>query len=153
MRTKLAAGFTLIELLLVVAALGIVAGIAIPFSNSSIVRGDLSAQARTVETSLRRAYTYARAGENNSNWGAHVSSSSVVVFSGTTYAGRDVTRDEATPLGTTPVLGGTLVSGGVTDVVFTKDTGAPVATGTITLTAAGTTKTITINEAGAVLSD
>ncbi len=148
---KTNSGFTLFELLLTVAAFAIIAAIAIPFSNSSIVRGNLDSSVRTVETSLHRAYTYARAGENDSSWGTYITSAEAVVYSGSSYAGRDSRFDEINYISSPVVLGGTLFSGGSADIIFTKGTGIPALTGTITLTAGEIMKTINVNAKGAII--
>ncbi len=147
---KNGAGFTMLELLLTTAAFAIIIAIAIPFSNSSIVRGNLDNSARSLESSMRRAYTYARGSENNSDWGVRVSTSSVIVFSGSTYAGRDSVFDEIGNMSSPALLGGTLASDGVAEITFAKGTGTPNATGTITLTGGGNMKIITINDKGAI---
>ncbi len=148
--TKKNTGFTMLELLLTTAAFGIIIAIAIPFSNSTIVRGNLDNSARSLESSSRRAYTYARASENNSDWGVRVSTSSVIVFSGSTYDGRDNVFDEIGSMSSPAEVGGTLTTDGIADIIFTKGTGTPNATGTITLAGGGNTKIMTFNEKGAI---
>ncbi len=143
----------MLELLLAVAALGIIAAVAVPFSNSTTVRGDLASSSRTLETSLRRAYTYARAGDNNSDWGVYATSTGAVVFSGASYTGRDTGMDESGDFGLPVTLGGTLATLGAAEVVFAEGSGTPSATGTITLTASGDTKTLTLNAEGAVIAN
>lgn len=143
-------GFTLLELILVVAAFAIIAVVAVPISNSSLVRGNLDSAERTVESSLRRAYSYARSGENASDWGVYTTATNTTVFSGSTYEGRAAALDESNATASITV-GGTVSSEGTALVIFAKDTGVPSPTGTLTLTAAGKTKTITINAAGAIL--
>lgn len=144
-------GFTLFELLLVVASIGIIAAVAVPFSNSSIIRGNLDTSARTTESSLRRAYTYARAGDSSSDWGVRVTTTEVTVFSGSSYDERDSELDEVTTLASSVTLDGTLVSENVADIIFTKGSGIPDEIGTIILSADQSEKTLTINAAGAVI--
>ena len=143
--------FRSIELILVVAGLAIIFSVAAPFSNSSIVKGNTESAARTLELSLRRAYAYARAEENNSDWGVYVSGDHATVFSGSLYDGHDTSFDEVATLKTSPTLSGTLYIDGAAEVVFTKGTGAPSATGTIILSGGSITRTITINSASAIL--
>ncbi|MCE9585489.1 prepilin-type N-terminal cleavage/methylation domain-containing protein [Candidatus Nomurabacteria bacterium] len=147
---NLSSGFTLFELLLTVSAFAIIIAAAVPFSNSSIVRGNLDTTTRTVESALRKAYIYARAGENNSDWGVHIYNSQVIVFSGSTYNVNVV--NEISDIAHTS-FGGSLFSNGVIDIVFLKSSGLPNISNpdeTITLTADNVTKTLTINSKGVV---
>ncbi|MES2023099.1 MAG: prepilin-type N-terminal cleavage/methylation domain-containing protein [Patescibacteria group bacterium] len=139
-------GFTLFELLLVVAAFATIALIVGPFSSSSVIRSNLDVASRNVESSLHRAYTYARSGENNSDWGVHITSTDVIVFSGSTYSGRDADLDEDAKIASSVTLGG------LSDVIFMQKTGTPTndSIGEITLESDQVTKHININGAGAV---
>jgi Tfp pilus assembly protein FimT len=149
-RKKNNAGFTLFELLLIISAFAIIIAISVPFSNSSIIRGNLDTSVRLVESSLRRTYTYARAGENNSNWGTRITNTNVVVFSGSSYNGRNSTFDEINNMPSDIVLGDTLAVNGVVDIIFSKNSGSPNRVGSMTMTANNDTKTITINELSAI---
>ncbi len=150
-KMKREAGFTLVEMLLTVAALSIIAVVAIPFTNSSLVRGNFDASSRVYENALRKAYAYARASRNDTDWGVYTASSSVTVFSGSTYAGRSAALDESNEYAYPLTVTGTIASGGIAEVVFAKGSGLPSATGTVVVENGGNSKTFTMNAAGAIL--
>jgi prepilin-type N-terminal cleavage/methylation domain-containing protein len=138
-------GFTLIELLLSVTIIGIIMTLTTPVYQSFLTRNDLSNNTEAVASSLRRAVTYARGVKEDSVWGVKVLGSSIVVFKGTTYASRDTTFDETTS------FPNTLTASGMDEITFSKLSGVPSTTGTITMTANTTdTRTVTLNAKGMV---
>ncbi|QQR77648.1 MAG: prepilin-type N-terminal cleavage/methylation domain-containing protein [Candidatus Moraniibacteriota bacterium] len=137
--------FTLLEVLLSVAALAVIAGISLPIYQSFQVRNDLDIAATTVAQSCRRATVLAQASDGDTNWGVHIQPGSIVLFRGTSYVARNATFDEIFAMPTS------IVSSGMSDVVFAKFTGMPTTTGTTTLTSStNETRTITINAKGMV---
>jgi prepilin-type N-terminal cleavage/methylation domain-containing protein len=139
------AGFTLLEVLLSIACISIIAGIAIPVYQSFQIRNDLSIASTTIAQSLRRAQILSQSSAGDTTSGVKIQSGSIVVFQGTTYAGRDTSLDESfnLPVSITPT--------GIDEIIFSKLTGFPSTTGTITLTSnINEIKTITINEKGTV---
>jgi len=65
-------GFTFIELVLVIALIGILAGLAVPFWRDFFVSNQLSTLTQETVQALRRAQGYAHAGRTNSSWGVYV---------------------------------------------------------------------------------
>ncbi|OGI26088.1 MAG: hypothetical protein A3J76_04010 [Candidatus Moranbacteria bacterium RBG_13_45_13] len=142
---KNAQGFTLLEVLLSVAAIAIIAGISIPIYQSFQVRNDLDIAAVEIAQTLRRAQVLAQAVDGDTSWGAYIQLGNITLFKGTSYVARDTNFDEVfdAPTSITP--------SGVSEIVFTKFTGLPQTTGTITLTSnANETRNITINAKGMV---
>ena len=141
---RLHAGFTLVELLLSVALMTVLLGISMPVYRTLYVDNDLEIIASITTDTLRRAQVLSYANEGNSSWGVHVSSDSIILFKGSSYAARDASFDEISTLsaGTTP--------SGITDIVFTRLSGLPQTTGSITLTTNSGSKTISINTKGMV---
>ena len=137
-------GFTLIELVLSIACIGIVFTMSMPVLQNFITRNDRSVTTQRIASMLRQASNYSRSGKNDSQWGVRISSTSAVLFKGTSYAARDATYDE-----TSTVPGG-LALGGLTEVTFTKLYGAPNTTGTVTVTSNNHTETITLNAKGLI---
>lgn len=138
-------GFTLIEILLVLAGIGIIAGMSAPVYQSFQVRNDLDVATVTLAQSYRRAQMLARATDGNSTWGVSISSGHIVVFKGVTYASRDTAYDEESTIPTS------ITPTGVSEVVFAKLTGTPGITGTTTLTSNNNeTRSININAKGTV---
>ena len=134
------AGFTLIEMILSIAIIAIIAGISAPVYQSFQVRNDLDIAAVSVAHSLRRASALSQSVDGDISWGVALQSGSITLFKGASYALRDAAYDEIfeVPASITP--------SGLSEVIFTKFTGLPTSTGTITLTSnANETRTITIN--------
>jgi len=139
------AGFTLIEILLSIAAITIIAGISIPIYQLFQVRNDLDIATVEIVQSVRRAQILSQAVDGDTSWGIKIQSGSIIVFKGVSYAARDATFDELFDVPTS------MTPSGVSEIVFTKFTGLPQTTGTITLTSnANETRTITINAKGMV---
>lgn len=138
-------GFTLIEMLLVIAVITIIAGISIPIYQSFQVRNDLDIGTVSIAHSLRRAQVLSQAVDGDTTWGISITSGSLTLFKGTSYAARDSTYDELFTIPTS------ITPSGVSEIVFAKFTGLPLTAGTITLTSnANETRTITINAKGMV---
>jgi len=140
-------GFTLIEMLLTVGILAALASLSLPIYSSFASRNDLDLDTQTLASMIRRAETYSRTMNGDSNWGVKVQAGSAVLFKGASYATRDSTVDETDTITNTVTVGGS-----ISEVVFTKLTGAPSTTGTITLTHTATNdvRTITLNAKGMV---
>ena len=120
-------GFTLLEILLVVALMGVVAGIGAPLYQSFQERNDLSLASQTLVHTLYQAQVYARAPKGYDSWGVHIATSTITLFSGNSYDTRDTDLDEVTYIGSQIQVGGT------TEHLFTTFTGLPSTAGTTTL--------------------
>lgn len=139
------AGFTLLEVLLSVAIIALIAGLGTPVYQSFQTRNDLDVATNTVAQSLRRAQVLARASDGDTTWGVDVRSGSVTVYKGASYASRDSAFDELFDVPTS------ITPSGIGGTVFSKFTGVPQTTGTITLTSnTNESRTITINEKGTI---
>jgi len=140
-------GFTLLELLLSIAIIAIITGMSLPLYAGFQSRNDLDVDTQGVVGMLRRAELYARTMNGDGPWGVKVQSGSAVLFKGSTYASRDTTVDETDTIPTEITFSGTL-----SEVVFSKFTATPSATGTVILThtANNETRTITLNAKGMV---
>lgn len=139
------AGFTLTELLLSIAIITLLVSLSLPVYATFQTRNDLDLTAQTIAQMLRRTQIYSRGVNGDSQWGLAIQAGSAVVFKGASYAARDSAYDE------TVSIPGSLSTGGLTEITFTKLDGAPSTTGTITLTAnTGDIKSVTINAKGMV---
>lgn len=137
------AGFTLLEIILTVACLGLISLISIPVYQSFQNRNDLSLATSATVQSLRRAQLLSQAAENDTSSGVKIQSGSLVIFRGSSYALRDASLDEITDISTS------ISPSGLSEIIFTKTFGLPLATGSIILSSnINETKTITINEKG-----
>lgn len=138
-------GFTLVEILLALALIAFIAGISIPVYQSFQVKNELDNAFGALIQTLRRAQLLSQAVEGDSSWGVYLQSDSLTLFKGTNFAARDTNFDEIFTFQTE------LTPSGLQEVVFSKFTGLPQATGTIALTTnTGETKSATINEKGTI---
>lgn len=138
-------GFTLIETILVVALVGIISGIGLPLYNMMSGSNDLDIAENMLVASLRRAESLSSASVGDSEWGVGITPGAFVLFKGSNYAGRDVGFDEVYD------IVDSIQTSGLAEVVFTKLSGNPHFSGTVTLTSlGGENKQITINEKGMV---
>lgn len=137
-------GFSLLEVLLSMAIIGVLAGVSLPIYNSFVVRNDLDLTTQQVANILRRAQTYARGMKDDSGWGVRIQSSSVTLYKGSSFTGRNTNFDEILALSSSTATG-------LGDVQFAKLTAAPNTTGSITLTSnANDIRTVTLNAKGVV---
>lgn len=124
-------GFTIIELLIVVAILAIVGFFSIPFVQTFQISSDLNSVADQLTQAIRRAQLQARAGQNDDDWGVafNEDDKEYIIFKGTSYASRDSIFDE--------VIGYPSRFSAINDlsneIIFFKYSGAPTASGTITI--------------------
>lgn len=134
-------GFTLLELLLSLAIIALVAGLALPASRAFQTRNDLDIATATVAQTLRRAQALAQGMDGDISWGVRVASGSITLFRGAGDPNFDEVFD----------VPATITPSGFTEVVFTKFTGDPTATGTITLTSSDSeVVNVTINAKGTI---
>ncbi|MEK7607276.1 MAG: type II secretion system protein [Patescibacteria group bacterium] len=142
-RRHLVYGFTLLEVLLSVAILSLLAGIGAPIFQSFQTRNALDITATEIAQNIRRAQALSRASEGDTTWGAFIQNGQVTLFKGASFATRDTDYDE------TIDLSSSITPSGVSEIVFSKLTGLPSATGTITLTSnTNETRNIIINAQG-----
>jgi prepilin-type N-terminal cleavage/methylation domain-containing protein len=138
-------GFTLPEVLLSITLLSIIGGMTIPMYRTFMVRNDLDISIMTIAQNLRRAQALSESGDGDTTWGVRVGVGSILIYKGASYISRDSSFDENTSIPTT------IIPTGINEVVFSKMTGMPNATGTFILTSQNNeTRTVTINEKGMV---
>ncbi len=142
-------GFTLIEVLVVIAVLGGIVGLAIPFYQSFQVGSQLDNTTQELVGSLRRSQMRAMASDAFSSHGVHFSSGVFVVFQGVSYNPADILNEESEVPGAisiTPSMGA--------DIIFSAVHGETSNSGTITINATnGESRSIIINEIGVVDAD
>lgn len=138
-------GFSLVELLIAISIVTILAGMGSVLSSSTRDQTALSQAVSVLAQTIRRAELLARASDGDSAWGVTLTSNSIVLFKGTTYAGRDSAYDE------TFDMPSSIVISGQSEVVFSKFYGVPLQAGTTTLSLnASSTRSIYINAHGVI---
>lgn len=143
-------GFTLIELLIVMALIVLLAAAAVPIYSNFQTSSQLNESAAQVASTFRLARTLSVARQNNSSYGVYIGTDRIILFLGTSYVGRNPAYDRITALDSAISVVPSL-SGGATEVVFSRAHGAPSAMGAITITHTTTgSRTISINALGAV---
>lgn len=137
-------GFSLIELLLSLTLIGALTAISFPMYSRLQRKTDLDIAVMQTAQSLRRAQTLSQAVEGDTTWGVHVQNGSMIIFKGAAYSTRDTNFDETTSMPNTVGVSDN------SDFIFATLNGRPTSTGTITLSASGASKTLSINEIGTI---
>ncbi|MEI6191018.1 MAG: prepilin-type N-terminal cleavage/methylation domain-containing protein [bacterium] len=143
---KFKRGFSLLELLLVIAIAAGIFAFSAPFGMNfyrTQLLGDV--QSNLIDA-LQRARHNAVLQKNDSNFGVHIESGSYTLFQtpDLTYDNRASTTDEVFP------VINSITFSGPTDIIFSKLTGAPSATGTIAITYNGIVKGVTVDSSGGI---
>jgi prepilin-type N-terminal cleavage/methylation domain-containing protein len=145
MTIKSKAGFTLIELMLALALLGLIGGLSAPLVRGFFQRTRLATDQNRIAQTLRHGQVLAESGQRDSPWGVRINNKEIILFAGDSYASRNEKFDEVYSLRPSFAVSGP------DEFVFTKLSGRPDTTGTITLkTAAGQSRNVSVNEVGTV---
>ncbi len=138
-------GFSLIELLVVIAIVGVLGLMTTVFYSRFIIQNSVANMEDSLSATLRKAQMYSMMGKQNSNWGVTLNSGKIVLFSGNTYATRNSAFDETISYNTAISING------FSDVVFTRISGIPNTTPTITISGNNSTEQVQVNNQGVVL--
>ena len=139
-------GFTLIETLLIVAiAVGIFA-LSAPYTMNFYKSNLIEDSRSNIADTLQRAKHNAALQKNDSSFGVHFdqTANTYTLFQGDDYSTRDDTQDEVYTIIDQIILSG------LEDVIFSKLSSIPRATGTITLIYGNFIKEIIIDDSGLV---
>lgn len=141
------AGFTLMEMLLVIALIGLLGAITIPFYQSMQINVQRQAVGNELIANLHRAKLKAIAAVDDNSWGINIDENNqIIIFKGSNFEARDQNFDE-----TITVPNNIIIEGAARQVIFNKFTGLPSATGTIVLRdTTGQSQNITITSQGTV---
>lgn len=137
-------GFSLVEIVVVLGIIALFAGISTTVYTTMRSKNNLEIATSSIVEALRFAKSNAEQVQNDSMWGVYVTSNQVTVFSGSSYAGRDTSKDKtlALPQG--------IVVSGLSEVVFEKVFGTTNVTNAIIITGADGSQTISINAKGTI---
>ena len=89
-------GFTLIELILILAIIGVMSLLTLPFLQSFQVSSDLATSGFNLLATLRQAQRQAQTGQDNSNWGVYFDDGNhqFILFRGDSFASREPSEDQ-----------------------------------------------------------
>lgn len=135
--------FTFIEVILVVAIILLVGVVSFWFTTNFFFEQQTVLAAQVTRAALGRANMYALSGKADSNWGVTQVGNDLILFAGSTYAGRDATLDETIP------LSGTITLVGLGEIIFTRPTGITIPV-TFQVTGSNSTINLSIDSEGAV---
>ncbi len=141
MRTHRA--FSLIELVIVISIITLLAGLIM--SGLSMYRKSeaLNKDAEKIVGILNDAKSRTLASHNSSQYGVHFASTTITLFTGTTYTSSSATN-LVYPLTASDIISNVSLTGGGLDIVFIRLTGETSQNGTITLSSPTTAKTRTV---------
>ncbi|MEI7513198.1 MAG: prepilin-type N-terminal cleavage/methylation domain-containing protein [bacterium] len=137
-------GFSLLELLIVIAIFSIFVGMGTSTYYSMRAHTNLELSTGSLVEAVRFAESSAQSGKADSQWGVKILTNQIVIFKGSSYAGRDTSFDNVFD------LSGGVSASGLSEIVFEKVSGATVNTGTIVLTNGTESKNLVVNEKGTV---
>jgi Tfp pilus assembly protein FimT len=145
-KPKFTTGFTLIETLLVVGIIVVVFSFSVPYGLNFYKNQLVNETQINIIDALERARHSAILQKNDSNFGLALNkienSNSYVVFQGADYDNRVTDQDDIYPVISEVVFSG------LGEVVFSKLTGLPSATGTIVITYGEVFRSVIINDSG-----
>ncbi len=136
------AGFSLLEILLVIAILAIIAMFVFTSMISYARFEQLRASTTELETLINETRQRTLSAESTGRYGLYFATSSVVFFEGDGYTGNNPTNATTTFVGLT--LSTNFPGTTTKQIIFTRLTGTPSATGTITLTQSVTNSTTSL---------
>ena len=139
------AAFTIIEMLLTIALISIIAGFSVPVYRNLHTKNYLDLDVHTIVQFLRNTQIHARAMTLDSSWGLKIQNSSIIMFKGSDYAGRDADFDKVFN------LAGSISSSGLEEIIFDKFSGEVQNSGSITLSTPNQQyRTISISKPGLI---
>jgi prepilin-type N-terminal cleavage/methylation domain-containing protein len=143
-------GFTLIEVLLVIAIMLLLLLLSVSGMQLFASRSAHLSAARVVLGTLEEAHARTLASHGDVAYGVHFEAQSVTLFQGATYDASAVTNEVRT-LPVRASITSIALSGGVSNITFTRLQGRATASGTVTVATtadASVSRTISIYESG-----
>lgn len=138
-------GFTVVELMLSVAVIALMAGVSIPIYRTFQTQNEADIAVQMIAQAMRTAEIQAVLGYASSDWGVYVTTETLTVFKGDSYASRDTDFDDVQE------MPGSVTISGEQEYIFPLGFTAPQSTGVIVLTSTDQgVRTVTINALGTV---
>lgn len=143
---SIASGFTMVELLVVIALMGILVGLSIPFYQSFQVSSQLDNTSFEIIQTLRLAQANAISGENEETFGIHFEQQRYTLFQGDIYNSND-SSNEINDIPGTLNISTTFGQ----DIIFSRIKGEASVAGTVTISSnTNESKVIKINAKGSI---
>lgn len=140
-------GITIVELMIVIAIIIILVAVALPkFSEMRNIEV-LKSATEDVLSMINKARTQTLSSVDSSEYGVHFQSDKVIIFKGTNYSAGASTNEELLILTPANISNINLTSG-ATNLYFSRLTGNPSRTGTVTISNGSFTRIITISATG-----
>lgn len=140
-------GFTLIEIMLVVVLVGIISGLTIAYTNSSITGANFQSAVNELQQAILVTQNYSRNNYMNVTSGIHFETNQYTLFHANLFDGEDPNNKVAAFSSDITFTEIELA----TPLYFAKYTGIPAASGSLTLTGTNDkSATITISSSGVV---
>ena len=140
-------GISVIELLVVLAGIGLLVAIVLPQFSKIRENQVLKNGVADILSSIDKARAKTLSSFNSSEYGVHFQSDKVIIFKGKIFS--DVAPDnEAIDITTPAIISDISLTGGGVDIYFSRLSGVPSATGTVTIITTSYSKVITISATG-----
>ena len=135
------------EIVLVIALIGALGALTVPFYQSFQIITNRQTFSNEFVASLRRAKLKALSAENDSNWSVAIGiNQKITIFKGSDFQNRDPNFDE-----TFDIPAGVSIESPISQLVFSKLSGVPDTSGTVILKdTTGQSQSITITPQGTV---
>lgn len=146
---KKSQGFSLIELMISIGVMGILLAIGGGIWSSFAAQKGVEGAATNLVSVFETARMNAISSKNAQAYGVNVASTSVVLFGGATFNSNDPSNEKSNIEGA--VVATSTLTGGTSNIIFSRFAGTPSATGTLYLISprdSSVVKVIEINDAG-----
>jgi prepilin-type N-terminal cleavage/methylation domain-containing protein len=143
-------GLTVIEILIAIAVLGIIIATALPQFSKFRENQVIKSAENDILSSINKAKSQTLASLDSSSYGVRFESDKVIIFKGTVYSEADPNNETINLVSPAVLTNVTLlgVSGTTGELYFSRLSGMPSKSGTLTLATTNYTKTITISATG-----
>lgn len=142
-------GISVIEMLIVVAVIGILLAVVLPQFSGVKNAQVLNSAAQDVVSTLNKARSQTLASLDSSEYGVHFQSDKIVLFKGTSYSSSNSNNENVNMISPATISNINL-TGGASNIYFSRLTGSPSASGTVTISVGAKTKAITVFSTGIV---
>jgi prepilin-type N-terminal cleavage/methylation domain-containing protein len=145
-------GVTLLEIMIVLAIVVILIAVVVPQFSRMRENQALKNAVIDVVSTLNKARSQTLASVDSSEYGVHFEANHVIIFKGVVYSA-GVSSNEVTDVISPATISNISLTGGATDVYFSRLSGAPSKTGTITIASPNFSKVVTVSTTGIASSN